>query len=848
MNKTISILGRLLSALTASLLIIGSAAAEPPLRAARLGDIDGAVSFSPAGHPDWVRASLNRPLTTGDRLWTAQGARAEVQIGGAAIRIGAASDVTLLRLDNRLVQLQLTQGVLRLRVRSLAPNQYFEVATPNLAFTVRRAGDYRIEVDPDDDATVVLVRSGQAEVYGEGRSYRVDSRRGYRFYDTGLADYDVLTTQRDDAIDRWSRERDLLVERSISARYVSTDVVGYADLDAYGRWRTVPDYGYVWAPNRVAAGWSPYRDGHWAWVDPWGWTWIDDAPWGYAVSHYGRWARLDGGWVWVPGPRREPAVYAPALVAFIGGSNFSISISGGSTGAVGWFPLAPREVYTPSYAVSREYFNRVNRSNTVIAPQTITQVYNTTIVNNNTTVIVNNTAAGGAAVRYANRQVAGAVVAVPTQAFVQSQPVARARVQVERDVAVRAPVARVASVAPVTQSLQGGRETAARPPVREKRVVARTPPPAAPVAFATQAQELAAKPGRPIDEASRARMKPAPEAAAQRRINVVESAPTPAATALPPADPPPASRRAARRAETAPTESSRREAAPPPAAAAPEQAVKAEEPRAERAKEQAAKAEESRAERAKEQAAKAEESRADRAKEQAAKAEESRADRAKEQAAQAAAARSDAVKAEAAKAQAARAEEAKAEAAKSEAARAAAARAQAGKAEEAKADAAKAQADKAEAARAEAAQAQSGRDRAAKAEQARDEANKARAAKADEARAEAAKAEASRAEANKAAAAKAQSDKAEEARADAAKARAEAAAKQEAAKAQAARAEEARANAAKAAAAQKAAPPKDEAPAARNERRERRGDGPNGPAARASEAEAAGDERRRGPR
>jgi hypothetical protein len=848
MNKTISILGRLLSALTASLLIIGSAAAEPPLRAARLGDIDGAVSFSPAGHPDWVRASLNRPLTTGDRLWTPQGARAEVQVGGAAMRIGPLSDVTLLRLDNRVVQLQLTQGVLRLRVRSLGPRQYFEVATPNLALTVRRPGNYRIEVDPDDDATAVLVRSGEAEVYGEGRSYRIDSRRGYRFYDTGLDDYDVLAVRRDDDFDRWSHDRDRFIERSISARYVSTDVVGYADLDAHGHWRSVSDYGYVWAPNRVPAGWSPYRDGHWAWVDPWGWTWIDDAPWGYAVSHYGRWARLDGGWVWVPGPRREPAVYAPALVAFIGGSNFSISISGGSTGAVGWFPLAPREVYTPSYAVSREYFNRVNRSNTVIAPQTITQVYNTTIVNNNTTVIVNNTAAGGAPVRYANRQVAGAVVAVPTQAFVQSQPVARARVQVEREVAVRAPVARVASVAPVTQSLQGGRETAARPPVREKRVVARTPPPAAPVAFATQAQELAAKPGRPIDEASRARMKPAPEAAAQRRINVVESAPTPAATALPPADPPPASRRAARRAETAPTESSRREAAPPPAAAAPEQAVKAEEPRAERAKEQAAKAEESRAERAKEQAAKAEESRADRAKEQAAKAEESRADRAKEQAAQAAAARSDAVKAEAAKAQAARAEEAKAEAAKSEAARAAAARAQAGKAEEAKADAAKAQADKAEAARAEAAQAQSGRDRAAKAEQARDEANKARAAKADEARAEAAKAEASRAEANKAAAAKAQSDKAEEARADAAKARAEAAAKQEAAKAQAARAEEARANAAKAAAAQKAAPPKDEAPAARNERRERRGDGPNGPAARASEAEAAGDERRRGPR
>jgi hypothetical protein len=795
MKKTTSILGRLLSALTASLLICTSAWAEPPLRAARLGDIDGAVSFSPAGYPEWVRASLNRPLTTGDRLWTAPGARAEVQVGGAAMRVGPATSVTLLRLDNRLVQLQLPEGVLRLRVRSLGPRQFFEVATPNLAFTVRRPGDYRIEVDPDDDATVVLVRSGEAEVYGEGRSYRVDSRRGYRFYDTGLSDYDVLTAQRDDAVDRWSLERDRLIERSISARYVSPDVVGYADLDAYGRWRTVSGYGPVWAPSRVPAGWSPYRDGHWAWVDPWGWTWVDDARWGYAVSHYGRWAHLDGGWVWVPGPRREPAVYAPALVAFIGGGNFQISISSGSTGAVGWFPLAPREVYTPSYAVSRDYFARINRSNAVIAPQVITQVYNTTIVNNNTTVVVNNT--GGAPVRYANRQVAGAVVAVPTQTFVQSQPVAKSTVQVAREVAVAAPVARVASVAPVAQSVQGGRETAARPAVRERRVVARTPPPPPPVAFAAQSKQLSAAPGRPIDEASRAQLRPAPEAAAQRSIQVVESTPAPAATALPPAEPPPASRRAARRADQAADEPARPESA----------AAATREP---------------------------------------AKAEEKRAERAKEEAAQAAAARADAAKAEEAKAQAARAEEAKADAARSEARRAADAKAQAGKVERDKADAAQAQAEKAQAARAEAAQAQSRNNRANKAEEARAEAAKARAAKADEARAEAAQAEASRAEANRAAAAKAQADKADEARAEAAQAkaaraeaaRADAAAKQEAAKAQqAARAEEARAEAAKA-----AAPKGDEAAAAR---RERRRDAASAPAAQASEAEP-GNDRRRG--
>ncbi len=57
-------------------------------------------------------------------------------------------------------------------------------------------------------------------------------------------------------------------------QYVSRDVIGYEDLDEHGSWRVVEGYGNVWVPNRVAADWAPYRDGHWAWVDPWGWTWV----------------------------------------------------------------------------------------------------------------------------------------------------------------------------------------------------------------------------------------------------------------------------------------------------------------------------------------------------------------------------------------------------------------------------------------------------------------------------------------------------------------------------------------------------------------------------------------------
>ena len=272
-------------------------------------------------------------------------------------------------------------------------------------------------------------------------------------------------------------------------------MIGYQDLDANGTWRADAAYGNVWFPNQVATGWAPYRDGHWAWVDPWGWTWIDDAPWGFAVSHYGRWTSIRGAWGWVPGPVRSRAYYAPALVAFVGGDNFQLSISSGSVGGVAWFPLGPREVFRPSYPVSRGYFENVNRSNTIVNTTVINNYYNNTNVTN---------------VVYANRQVPGAVIAVPTTVFAQSQPVSRSAVRVREDAIARAPVAAVPAIAPTERSVRGAAGPGGAPPARafEKPVVARSAPPAAPAGFAAQQPQLAAKPGKPLDDATRRQLKP----------------------------------------------------------------------------------------------------------------------------------------------------------------------------------------------------------------------------------------------------------------------------------------------------------------------------------------------------
>jgi hypothetical protein len=562
-------------------LLAGWAHADPPARVARLAYVTGDASFSPGGERDWVRAVVNRPLVTGDRLWVDRGARAELQLGSAAIRAGGATSLALLNVDDRTVQMELTQGTLSIRVRRLDRGETFEIDTPNLAFSIRRPGRYRIEVDPNGDATLVAVRSGLAEVYGEGRAFVIGERLTYRFYGSGLTDYDTFAVVPADALERWSDERDRRWDGAVSRRYVAPDVIGYEDLDQYGTWRKVDAYGFVWIPNRVPAGWAPYREGHWAWVEPWGWTWVDAAPWGFAPSHYGRWAYVDRTWAWVPGPTTARAVYAPALVAFVGTGG---ARGGGGDRAIAWFPLAPREVYRPAYAASREYFTNVNISNTVVNRTAVTNLYGNSRPAN---------------VTYANQQLPGAMIAVLAAVFSQSKPVAKETINVTREMAASAPAMAVPPVAPVRASVVGAAPAAsAKPPqpAQARPVVAQVAPPPPPVPFEARQSALAANPGKPLDAAATAALKPAPSASAPApAVKVVQptkpAAPPPAkpasaaASARPPAarapasapapapaaSPPPAAR-AAPAAASAPAAPPRPALAPPrtaPAASAP---------------------------------------------------------------------------------------------------------------------------------------------------------------------------------------------------------------------------------------------------------------------------------------
>jgi len=410
-------------------------AGDPPSRAARLSYRTGDVSLLPSGEKDWGDASLNRPLTTGDRLSTGHAGRAELELGGGTLRIADDTDFGFLTLNDQLSQVELTQGTLNLSVRGLAEGQSYEIDTPTVALVVDQPGTYRVDISDDGKSTRITDIDGRATVYGEGGAQRpLVGGRTYEFADSSLNNVSISDTDGGDDFDAWCNSRDRRYATSDTDRYVSNEVVGYQDLDQYGNWQADPEYGQVWYPSHVAADWAPYRDGHWAYVGPWGWTWVDDSPWGFAPYHYGRWAYVRSRWCWVPGPVSVRPVYAPALVAFVGGAGFGVSVGIGAA-PVGWFPLGPGEVYNPWYRASRGYYTNVN----------ITNIY----VRNNRQVVINNINnhynyfREGRPMpneRYFNREAPRAVTAMSRQDFASARNAERHMMSVDPRHFANAPV------------------------------------------------------------------------------------------------------------------------------------------------------------------------------------------------------------------------------------------------------------------------------------------------------------------------------------------------------------------------------------------------------------------------
>jgi len=312
-------------------------AADQQHGVARISITQGDVNLKRGDNGQLSAAVVNAPVMARDHLETAPGSRAEVQLDATnLIRLAPNTDIGFSELAYQRYQVQLGIGTIVLRVVGNS-NAQLEVDTPSVALRPAGPGEYRISVF-DNGTSQVTVRSGRLEMNGARGSEMVEAGRSLLVRgDSSDPEFQTSYEIARDQFDDWSAARDGELQSSQSYRYVNADVNGAQDLDAYGDW--VPsEYGQAWAPRGMAADWSPYSTGQWAYQDYYGWTWVDAAPWGWAPYHYGRWFWNVGsrGWCWWPGARGSRAFWSPAQVGFFGW---------GGRGGLGWVALAPHEPF-----------------------------------------------------------------------------------------------------------------------------------------------------------------------------------------------------------------------------------------------------------------------------------------------------------------------------------------------------------------------------------------------------------------------------------------------------------------------------------------------------------------------
>jgi hypothetical protein len=341
---------------------------DPPSVVARLSVMLGIVSVEPASVNQFSAAEVNDMLTTGDRMYADTGANAELETGIVAVRLGQQTDLTVTAMTDPLEQFGLAQGSVHLRsypqgdsAQTGVQPATIELDTPIVAVTVVQPGDVRVDVDPSTGATTVTDVEGEVQVDGDGLQQVMQPGQRARFVGSDPVAAQWLYAAAPDGLDQFSADRDAAYASAMASEQqdVNPDTIGAGDLAAAGEWQTDEFDQPIWYPTAVGVDWVPYSCGHWGWVAPWGWTWIDCAAWGFAPFHYGRWEYSGHRWGWLPGPPIAHPVYAPALVVFVGGPGLAIR----GEGVTAWFPLGPREPYTPWYHTTPAYLNRVNVAN-----------------------------------------------------------------------------------------------------------------------------------------------------------------------------------------------------------------------------------------------------------------------------------------------------------------------------------------------------------------------------------------------------------------------------------------------------------------------------------------------------
>lgn len=361
--------------LCASLVLLVSAPApatdvDPPGRVGRISLAAEGTLLRIGDSTAAGESALNWPLTSGAVIETSGGARAEARIGSTVIRLDGGTSLEFVKLNDERIWLRLKHGSIALKLSNPdhAAAMALDASDRRLSFDA--PGSYR--ADALSGTTAITTILGSARIEDSGLAIRNGER--IMFVGGAGGNY-IVGVATNDAFRQWCLWREQSDSRRDN-RHVSPEMTGHEALEGHGTWHETAEQGPAWFPQGLPVDWAPYRWGRWAWVAPWGWTWIDNAPWGFAPFHYGRWALIADRWAWLPGTYVARPVYAPALVAWLGRPGWSATFSFGTSPAVGWYPLGPREVYYPHFRCSVLHVRNINVTHvthvtqiTTVAPQ-----------------------------------------------------------------------------------------------------------------------------------------------------------------------------------------------------------------------------------------------------------------------------------------------------------------------------------------------------------------------------------------------------------------------------------------------------------------------------------------------
>jgi hypothetical protein len=272
---------------------------------ARLSFVNGKIFLQRAADLDYEEATINTPITEGDRLGTMEG-RAEVSIGKMKfIRLDNDSKIDfqiLPRTASPLLRIRHWTGNLYLDLGTLEKEKSVEVMTSNATFYILEEGLYRIDIGEDGRAEILVFR-GLAEAAGEDGSILVKKEQRLSLTQGGFNGRPTsFFASVDDAFDRWNGDRSAIVNRVYARRDLPEGLEEYqSELDENGDWMEMEPFGSVWVPRGLGSDWRPYSSGRWTWLPYSGWCWVPYESWGWSTSHYGRWHwNMGYGWYWIP--------------------------------------------------------------------------------------------------------------------------------------------------------------------------------------------------------------------------------------------------------------------------------------------------------------------------------------------------------------------------------------------------------------------------------------------------------------------------------------------------------------------------------------------------------------------